>query len=371
MSRARDLANLGGSADAGGLTGRNIIINGNMAVAQRGTSQSISNGSGYVCDRYECAIQTSTGQITFSQDSDAPAGFVNSTKMVVDTDNGSLSAAEHCLFQQKLEGLNVAHLGWGTSDAQDVTVSFWIKGSVTGTYTYYFLDESADSQSYVAPFTIDSANTWERKTITITAPTTGGTTDFPITNARHSYTGISLGQGSDHITTTTNAWHSTTNFAATTSGAVSLIGNSAATLYVTGWQIEVGQRATPFEHESFGATLAKCQRYFSKSYDYSDAPGTVTQTGAMYERNETGTTVSNRAVQISFPVEMRTNPTATVYSLNGTSGSVSDCTTSYSHNADDTLCSFNGTDGTRGISKLTGVSVDDMIGFHFTAEAEL
>ena len=140
----------------------------------------------------------------------------------------------------------------GTSNAENISVSFWIKSSLTGTFTYYVLDESADSQSYVQTFTIDSANTWEKKTFIIEGPKTGGTTDFPITNARSFFTGICLGVGSTHQTSTTGSWHATANFAASTSSAVKLIGTASANMYVTGWQIELGNQATPFEHRSFG-----------------------------------------------------------------------------------------------------------------------
>ena len=175
-------------SDSTNLGRRNIIINGAMMIAARSISTQFSNSNGFVCDRFECSNQTD-GAITFSQSTDVPSGqgFKNSTKINVDTADTSLAATQHALFQQKVEGLHSSHLMWGTSNAKNVTVSFWIKSSLTGTFTYYVLDQGANSQSYVQTFTIDSANTWEKKTFTITAPTTGGTTDFPITNARFFY----------------------------------------------------------------------------------------------------------------------------------------------------------------------------------------
>ena len=251
-----------GGIESQSLGRRNILLNSAMLIAQRGTSTQFSSSNGFVCDRFECSNQTD-GAITFSQSTDVPSGqgFINSTKINVDTADSSLAATQHALFQQKVEGLHSSHLMWGTSNAQNVTVSFWIKSSLTGTFTYYVLDESADSQSYVETFTIDAANTWQKIVLNIDGPTTGGTTDFPITSARSFYTGICLGVGSTHQTSTTGSWHSTANFAASTSSAVKLIGTASANMYVTGWQIELGNQATPFEHRSFVEEQYLCFRY--------------------------------------------------------------------------------------------------------------
>ena len=283
---------------------RNLIINGAMMVAQRGTSTQFSNANGLVCDRFECANQTD-GAITFSQSTDVPSGqgFINSTKINVDTADTSLAATQHALFQQKVEGLHSSHLMWGTSNAQNVTVSFWIKSSLTGTFTYYVLDQGANSQSYVQTFTIDSANTWEKKTFTIAGPTTGGTTDFPITNARSFYTGICLGVGSTHQTSTTGSWHSTANFAASTSSAVKLIGTASANMYVTGWQIELGNQVTAFEHRSFGEELALCQRYY---FQFKAA------TNFMKIGHGRAYSTTNTTATYTVPVPMRANPTGGV-----------------------------------------------------------
>lgn len=297
---------------------RNIIINGAMMVAQRSTSTQFSGANGVVCDRFECANQTD-GAITFSQSTDVPSGqgFINSTKINVDTADSSLAATQHALFQQKVEGLHSSHLMWGTSNAENISVSFWIKSSLTGTFTYYALDESADSQSYVQTFTIDSANTWEKKTFIIEGPTTGGTTDFPITNARSFFTGICLGVGSTHQTSTTGSWHSTANFAASTSSAVKLIGTASANMYVTGWQIELGNQVTPFEHRSFGEEELLCQRYYYQSADDVTSGG-VSQ-GSMW-CGENINTSECFGTGMNFPVTMRATPTITIFDNAGNSG---------------------------------------------------
>ena len=306
MSKAAELAKMGEVLTNSQIGGRrNIIINGAMMIAQRSTSTQFSNSSGFVCDRFECSNQTD-GAITFSQSTDVPSGqgFINSTKINVDTADTSLAATQHALFQQKVEGLNSSQLMWGTSNAENISVSFWIKSSLTGTFTYYALDESADSQSYVQTFTIDSADTWEKKTFIIEGPTTGGTTDFPITNARSFFTGISLGVGSTHQTSTTGSWHSTANFAASTSSAVKLIGTASANMYVTGWQIELGNQVTPFEHRSFGEELRLSQRYFYRF-------------GMNNFNNASPATSAFLSQHIQYPVTMRSTPTLS-RSSNGT-----------------------------------------------------
>jgi hypothetical protein len=319
MSRAREFADLAGSADAGGLTGRNLIINGAMNVAQRQTSKQIVGSSAdLVCDRFEVSI-SSDATVTASQDTNVPSGqgFTKSTKFVVNTADTSLSSAQHNLFQQKIEGFVGQHLMWGTSDAKPVSVSFWIRSSLTGSFTYYLLDGNANSQSYVAPFTIDTADTWEYKTIKIPGPTTGGNTDFPQGSSRMLYTGFSLGVGSGHQTSTVNAWHDPSGtWAGARSSDVSLVGTANATMYITGWQLEVGEQATPFEHRSFGEELALCQRYYQVHSDIHMAH----YVNAAFRRAET---------YVPLPVEMRAAPTRTVLST-GSASNIRSATNTYS-----------------------------------------
>ena len=248
-------------------------------------------------------------------------GFQKSTKINIDTADTSLAATQHALFQQKVEGYHSSHLMWGTSNAQNVTVSFWIRSSLTGTFTYYFLDESANSQSYVETFTIDAADTWQKIVLNIDGPTTGGTTDFPIGGGTSFFTGICLGVGSTHQTSTTGSWHATANFAASTSSAVKLIGTASATMYVTGWQMEVGTLAsTLFEHRSYGDELLLCQRYYEKQGAGPD------QTTSNFNFKSMPVKMANNTQYIQghqFAVAKRADPTIVVYSRNATSGKVS------------------------------------------------
>jgi len=377
MTKAAELAKMGEVITNSQIGGRrNIVINGAMMVAQRGTSTQFSNSNGFVCDRFECSNQTD-GAITFSQSTDVPSGqgFINSTKINVDTADTSLAATQHALFQQKVEGLNSSQLMWGTSNAENISVSFWIKSSLTGTFTYYALDESADSQSYVQTFTIDSANTWEKKTFIIEGPTTGGTTDFPITNARSFFTGICLGVGSTHQTSTTGSWHSTANFAASTSSAVKLIGTASANMYVTGWQIELGNQATPFEHRSFGEELALCQRYFVKSFDYSVTPAH----GQTAEYEGPLACFANNAgygTMVNFPVEMRTTPSLSIYNgsaIGGTSGRWAFYNGSWNESTGGTFVASSSKGFTAVVTSSSGMSANNayLVAGNWTCEAEL
>ena len=308
MSRARDFADLAGSASAGGITGRNMVINGGMTIAQRGTSFSSVANVTYTLDRIQW-YDTGAGVVDMSQS----------------TETGTHSIA---------------------------------------------LRNSDQSRTRVEEFTVSAANTWEKKTITIPGDTSG---TWQATNSAGIQLIFPLAAGSNfHAASTVGSWGTDTNNSGNiyaSSNQVNCMDSDANNWYITGIQLEAGQTATPFEHEDFGTTLRKCQRYFNKSYDYATALGTATQIGAVYHRNHTTSTHSNRAVQVSFPVAMRSNPTITLYSLNGTSGSVSNCDTGYTHSSDD-AASISGTVGETGFSKLTGIAHDAVVAFHYTADKE-
>ena len=340
-----------------------------MRIAQRSTSTQFSGANGFVCDRFQCANQTD-GAITFSQSTDVPSGqgFINSTKINIDTADTSLAATQHALFQQKVEGYHSSHLMWGTSNAQNVTVSFWIRSSLTGTFTYYFLDESANSQSYVETFTIDAADTWQKIVLNIDAPTTGGTTDFPTTNATSFFTGICLGVGSTHQTSTTGSWHATANFAASTSSAVKLIGTASATMYVTGWQMEVGTLTNPiFEHRSVTEELALCKRYYEVDGHGSNNPNGWNFKSMPVKLAQVGDYIQGT----KFAVEKRADPTIVVYSRNGTSGKVS-VFSSGSDAANNWSTNAQGVTGFHSVQRDGGShSAGTGFEYGFTADAEL
>jgi len=247
---------------------RNLIINGAMQVAQRGTSAvTVSNSAGFRCvDRFKTDIDGSGGgDFSHAQATDGPTGqgFQYSSKITTVT-QASQPASEgnrHQLYSL-LEAQNVFHLDWGTSSAKTCTLSFWVKSSVTGTYGFIFGHYgSGSTYFYYTNYTIDSANTWEKKTITVTGPTAGGN------NTGDNSTGFRvewiLGVGSDAETGTLNEW-TTSGTMRTAANTVYLPENAGATWYITGVQLEVGTNASDFEHESYGETLKKCHRYFQR-----------------------------------------------------------------------------------------------------------
>jgi len=244
-------------------------------------------------------------------------------------------------------------------------LQFWVKSPKTGTHVIEL--QAADAGYFNnQTYTIATADTWQKVTMTFDGyETTGIDND----NGQGLAVIWWLAAGSTYSggTLSENTWHNTTANRAV--GQVNVMDSTSNNFYITGVKLEVGTTATPFKHETFAENLRKCQRYFCKSYDQQYFAGSTFQLGAIYNRN-TASSVSNRGVSVQFPVTMRDNPTVTLYSLNGTSGNVSDTGTGYTHVADDTA-SINGTIGETGFSKLTNISNADMLAFHYTAEIEL
>lgn len=235
---------------------RNRIINGDMRIDQRNAGASVTVGPSlgsvlYTLDRWY-GFATSTRTFTVQRSTTAPAGFVNSAQLTVGV-SGSPAASEQLLYGQSIEGFNTADLGWGTANAQTVTVSFWVRSSVTGTYSFGVLN-SAGNRSYIATYSIAAANTWEYKTITIPGDTTG---TWLTDNGAGMLIRFDLGSGSN-FNGTAGAWSG--SFFWRTSGSVNWIANAGATWNVTGVQLEVGTAATPFERRL--NELQLCQRYF-------------------------------------------------------------------------------------------------------------
>jgi len=258
MSRARDLADLGGSADAGGLTGRNLIINGAMTVAQRGTSETGVTTAGYrnACDRYR--VGGDNGTWTISQDTDAPDGFSNSFKMLL-TATETISSTSYWSVEQRIEGFDLQGLAYGTSSAKTVTVSFYVKSNITGTYCLNLYQDDG-TKNFPKTYTIDSANTWERKTISFVGDTA---TALDNDNAKSLRTvfHVVAGSGLTSGTPGTRVAYTDSTWAAGHTAQIDAVNDY---WQITGLQLEVGQTATPFEHESYDETLLKCARYYYK-----------------------------------------------------------------------------------------------------------
>ena len=248
---------------AGALSNRNLIINGAMTVSQRSTSETAVSTGGYkTLDRMRYSANSlATAQITHEQSTDAPDGFANSLKVTVTTAEGSVGAADGFRpIDYRIEGQDLQHLQYGTSGAKSLTLSFYVKSSVTGTYgVCFYRDESTDRQ-ITDTYTISSANTWEYKTITIPGDTSASITND---NAGRFNIYFHAGAGSDSTSTdSSGSWVNYTFAGFAYGNAVNLQNTLNATWQVTGIQLEVGSKATPFEHRSIGDELARCQRYF-------------------------------------------------------------------------------------------------------------
>jgi len=278
---------------------KNRIINGAMVIAQRGTSAVTTDG-GFPVDRFRF-FYGNDGAYSAQQSTTAPAGFVNSIQFTTTTADASLGSTQQMVLNQQIEGFNCADLGWGTANAQPVTLSFWVRSSLTGTFGGS-LRNNAQDRSYPFTYTIASANTWTQASVTIAGDTTG-------TWLTNNSTGISvcfgLGVGSTY-SGTAGAWAGSDYRSAT--GAVSVIGTLNATFYITGVQLEKGSTATSFDYRPYGAELVLCQRYCFALV----SNGENNSTFGGFWRFATGKLV----IPISFPVTMRTSPTTTIPSGN-------------------------------------------------------
>ena len=298
MSKAAELAALIGSQTA--LSNRNFFINGAMQVAQRGADiDGVANG-GLCTDRFKFRIaNTDNLVINLDQSTDTPAGFNNSLKVSVGTAESAIAADEFFSFGQTVEAQNCQRMGYGSSSAKKLTLSFYVKSSVTGTYAISLFQSDAssspDRRYYSKTYTINSANTWEYKTVTINPNTNDAIANDNGVGLRVDWT---LSAGTNYTSGSNDTWGDNTNWMV--GHNASWITTSGATFFLTGAQLEVGEQATPFEHRSFGDELQRCQRYFYAE-DNGD-PYHMVACGAA-----TGSTLFIGIM--STPVTMRAAPT--------------------------------------------------------------
>lgn len=259
MSNTSLLGSYGGQAgDA--LMFRNRILNGAMVIDQRNSGATVANANGYVVDRFfNGYFGGTTGRFSAQRSTTAPAGFSNSLLLTTTTAQASLGANDGLGIIQHIEGFNVSDLAFGTANAQTVTVSFWIRSSQTGTLGV-ILANSAANRTYGALVTINSANTFEYKTVTIPGDITG-------TWATDNTAGISLfvGLGGGSSRTISAGWSTGlggSNPGAVTGQTINLVAVNGATLYITGVQLEAGPTATPFERRPYSVEEQMCFRYY-------------------------------------------------------------------------------------------------------------
>ena len=261
MTKARGLADLGNVYSDGALSNRNLVINGAMTVAQRGTSTAgITGGNFLTCDRFYFALST-LGTWTGTQASDGPSGFANSFKLECTAANASPAAGNFAFVSYSIEGQDLQPLAKGTPGAKSATLSFWVKSNVLGTYQVTFLDAD-NTRNIAGTYTVDASATWEYKTITIAGDTAGAFDD----DVNFSL-GIEWWLGSGTTFTSgavPTAWETAVSADRNAGGAVNVAGTIGNTWQITGVQLEVGDTATPFEHRGFGQELDLCKRYYER-----------------------------------------------------------------------------------------------------------
>ena len=307
---------------AAGFTGnnfRNIIINGDMSIAQRGTSVSSITTSGYyTLDRWELGF-TSLGTWTMSQDSDVPTGqgFAKSLKLDCTTADASPDSVDVMRLSQKFEGQNLQYLKKGTASAVSLTASFWVKSTKTGTFILE-LQDTDNNRGISKSYTVNTTNTWEKKTITYEGDTTGA---FNNDNGNSLQLNFFLGTGSARTSgTLATSWESLTTGNRAV-GQVNIADSTSNDWFITGVQLEAGTTASDFEFLPVDVNLQRCQRYFEKTFNQGVTPGASV---TMADRR-TGITFTGSQVGIysEYSVTKRANPTITIYRGNNAGSSSS------------------------------------------------
>ena len=297
MSKARQLADNGAATP-----NRNMVINGAMNVAQRGTSSTglgASNGY-FTLDRWKLEFDSTAGRLDMTQTADGPSGFLNCLKLDCDTADTSIAAGELLTLQQRFEGQNLQRIKKGTSDAEKLSVSFYVKGNASATYVCELRDQ--DNERHVAK-TFAVTTSWNRIELVFPADTSGA---FGDDNARSLDLNIWLHAGSTYTGgTLASTWASTTN-GNRAAGISSFFDATSRTFFITGVQMEVGE-PTPFEHEPYATTLENCQRYCQRLPSNDQADGGA-YTNIAYGFADTTTTA---LILADLPTTMRLEPTAT------------------------------------------------------------
>ena len=293
----------GGTGTTTGYYGfKNRIINGAMVIDQRNAGAAVtvnSTSQKFSADRFFGQGQSTDGVFTLQQSLTAPAGFSNSVVATVTTADASIGATQFYLFAQTVEGFNTSDLSFGTASARTVTLSFWTRSSLTGTFGGVLTNDGF-TRSYPFTYSISVADTWEYKTITIAGDTSG--TWVGSTNGIGLRIFWGLGVGSTY-SGTAGAWAGSTLFSATS--AVSVIGTLNATWYITGVQLEKGSTATSFDYRPYGTELALCQRYYQAYYGSNSSL-------ALIGRNNAVGAGSSYPISVPIKVSFRVAPTGTI-----------------------------------------------------------
>ena len=360
MTKAAELAKMGEVLTNSQIGGRrNIIVNGAMQVAQRSTSETGLGASGgyFTIDRMLLDFSSTAGRLTMSQSTDTPNGFANSLKLDCTTADTSIAAAETGFIQYRLEGQDLQQFKKGTSDAEKMTVSFYVKGNGNATYICELYDGD-NARQISKTFAVTSS--WNRVVLTYDGDTTGA---FDDDNALSLYIIIWIHSGSNFNSGTLSTTWTAQTAANRAVGGSSFFSSTDNELYITGLQLEVGSVATPFEHRSFGEELALCQRYFQD----------IAFTGTNLFTLNPLTGSANRVQMPQLSPPMRLAPTFTFRDVNNNTGFLSEFSagtqTSISSLAGGTITGI-GTGIGGGYLNL-GRSLSNPISMCFKADAEL
>ena len=343
---------------------RNRIINGDMRIDQRNVGASVTANDGYITvDRWKFN-STQNGKGTIQRSTVAPPGFTNSL-LFTSTSAYSVLSSDLIDIQCRLEGFNMADLGWGTAGAQAVTLSFWVRSSLTGTFGGAVRSGGGSARSYPFSYTINSANTWEQKTITVPGDTSG---TWATDNTQWGSIQFGLGDGSTY-SGTAGVWASATYTNST--GATSVVGTNGATFYITGVQLEVGSVATPFERRPYGTELMLCQRYFYKWESGID--NNILCVAQAYA----STAVIGKF--LDFPVSMRVAPSVTwssasdwaAWNSSGSGTAAFSNTPSGFQASKNSLGTASGWGGTSGLTAGNAVSIRANINASISMSSEL
>jgi len=351
---------------------RNLLINGCMRLSQRGFAGATAWATAtYSLDRYRWT-GSGAGVITATHSTDGPAGtaFKKCLRIDVTTADAALGATDEYFVQQRIEAQNLQHLLYGNAAAKTITLSFWVKCKITGQMGGFLWQfDPGTARNYSIGYTINSADTWEKKTITITGDASG---QIDNNNGEGLGVSFSLGMGTDDDSGTKDVWENAVaepnNTHVDPSWNTNIMASTDNYLCITGVQLEVGDVATDFDYEPIDELIAKCQRYYCKSYSIDVAPATNTTAGQVYFRS-TGHADSDHTINyhVSFPVEMRTPPLTHTYDNAEAEDKVtmekgSGVAASMVHKSANSM-NVAGTNGEAGVTRI--------LSFHWTSEAEL
>jgi hypothetical protein len=292
---------------------KNRIINGAMVIDQRNAGTATANTiSGYTVDRW-AVFQSTTGKLIAQQNAGSvtpPAGFKNYLG-VTSQSAYSVSSTDYYAIVQRIEGFNMADLNWGSASASTITISFWVRSSLTGTFGGAIRN---DTYNYNYPFsyTVSVANTWEQKTVTVAGPTSG---TWLSTNGTGIDLWFGLGVGATY-SATAGSW-TTTSAISSSTGATSVVGTNGATFFITGVQLEKGSTATSFDYRPYGTELALCQRYYEKSFEIGTAPTSAGSAAGAFEfAQQVAASTQQYGPSCKYAVQKRASPTVTFYNWN-------------------------------------------------------